>query len=321
MAGFWRSGVLAGLVLVGVQAGLVAEESAVVPDSLAGRFGLSLGAGYSPGNRTTPSINSPTDNLVVDRGSGLAWDGQLLFGLTDDVEASLGVFSPIGYETSGSGTYSTGNVNSTYDFKYEAKASGMPIMLGLRYHMPTPYKFGFFGGVGLGWFTGGEETSSRSDNYAPASTSNDYTSKNSTTYGGGVAYRSELGAEYKLTRSFSLELCGAVLLVPMTPSLYTGTSVNTSQAGAPRGTSTYRTTYKDNPTKPRPSTSTSVDNRVSGTGTVVTTIDSGYRRTVYTDHYVSGSYQYADYDFSTESPITTAWLAQVSLKLAAVLRF
>jgi hypothetical protein len=291
-------------------------------DSLKGRFGVSLGLGFSPGNRTTTNVWSPTDQLTVDRGSGLTWAGQVLYGLSDDLEAGFGVLSPVGFNLTGNGKLDTGSVNTSYDFKYEEKFSGLPIMAGVRYHVPTSSKLGFFGGLGLGWFTGGDDTSSTSRDYAISSPSYDSTGSATSSYGGGIAYRSELGTEYKFTRSFSLEFAFSMLVYPLTQTSYSSSTNYTNQAGGPAGRSTSKSTYKDNPTKPKAQVNTTVDNRDGGgTGTVVSTSDTGASKSVQTTHYVLNAYQYMDWDNTSESPLMTLWMTQMNMSLAAVMRF
>lgn len=250
-------------------------------------FGVRGLFGYSfaiTGERYGNDVSTTSSYLAPDS-QGLAYMGEILFRRGQNLEVGLGLFNPFGYNDSGeSFSYVSGAAVTN---KATIKFRSIPVVTSIYIKHPLMKKVKGLLGMGLGYSFGGtlEETSSQLYDYGGGSF---WTQDSRTAYKylGGIAYRSTIGVEYEASPTISIFLAAALSLNTNVIKERKNTQSGVDNRSSPGYSfETNETiTYQRDPVLSGPTSSTTTDNRVAGTGEriVISEGPGSYERSVYT---------------------------------------
>lgn len=255
-------------------------------------FGVRGLFGYSfaiTGERYGDDVSTTSSYLAPDS-QGVAYMGEILYRKGENLEVGLGLFNPFGFNDSDeSDSFQGGTALSN---KATLKFRSIPVVASIYIKHPIMKKTKLLLGWGMGYAFGGnlEETNSGLTDYG-AGRFFTRESRKIDKYSGGTVLRSSIGAEYEFGPSISFFVAGA-LSVHQSVIKQRETTVSGVSSNLPFSDYTYETIetirYQHGPAPRGPASSTTIDNRVAGTGELIFITESpgNYMRQVNT--YVNG---------------------------------
>lgn len=288
-------------------------------------FGVRGQAGYagSLSGQSYGSNVSSGGSYASSIGSGLAYALEGLYSMNANLEFGLGVH-PIGTDVKETSTYTNAVAGTVSRNDSTLKFSTMPVIATAYLKAPVAGKLDLFAGFGLGYAMGGDLVTSDGTFNSVGGVSAGTTSRTSTsTMDGTVAYRAVLGAEYPLTKSFSIFGALGTVAADFSPSKAVTTQSNTNGAGAVTSTNHTTITYQAAaPAKSSTPTSSYTDNRVGGTGTTVSNSNDGVTNSTNTATFVSFTQTRSDTVITSTAQKSATWDVQpLSFQVGGTFRF
>src|SRR5258708_2593745 len=161
-------GLLCLMIVFGLaQPALVAGDDATDMIVKGGSFGLRANLGFGGGTSATNFWDNVAGGTSYPGplSSGFAWSAEVLYVPADQLELSLGFFSPLGLNATGSSTFTSGSgvFASTTTDSSTATFSSLPIMLNayLRHNLMPNVDLLIGGGLGIA--SGGTLTTSEAE--------------------------------------------------------------------------------------------------------------------------------------------------------------
>jgi hypothetical protein len=242
--------------------------------------GLSGAAYGTMANHQTP--------YVANLGSDLAYAGEILWAFNRNLEVGLGLFAPIGAQTTGTSDWTdlSGGQTRIYHDQTDFKFQTVPFIASLYLRQPVMRDWTLLAGLGAGWATGGDAIATSHWTQGGTATGGG-TTVSDNSFNGDVAYRGLAGLEYSLSRN--LKLFAGLNAVGANFAFQQNVRTASSTVNGFPETDTTTTSYLDNPPERCDSpTITTVDSRdATGTGTVTTTNNQSCIITTTTNTYVN----------------------------------
>ena len=279
-----------------------------------GDFGVRLLGGYS---FATSSRSYGVDAMTAGAyyaspSEGMTAFGEVLYDFGSGIAVGIGTGSLLGFDEGGRSSTRTGGdyLTSKASLKFESR----PLAASLYLQRSLWKRMSLHIGAGIGWAGASNmDEWSETDEMAGTTRWRDEYMQNDT-YGHGILYRGVVGVEYPLGWSLSVFVSGVFTAARwgIEERAVSGSSWRHSPTEDVYQVYTEIITYTSEAPPRGRATTTVTDNRVSGTGQVVTVSvsPSGYSRTAttYESYVLTGSrtesYRQARRFFHSESPIS-----------------
>lgn len=280
---------------------------------------VGYGAGLT-GNSYGVQANQETP-YVSHMGQDMAYSGEVLYAFSPSLEVGLGLFSPLGANTTSSSNWTQQVGDRHYHDETSYQFSSTPIIASLYFRQPVLRDWSVMAGLGAGWATGGEGVATSRWSYDGGSSASG-TNIIKDNMAGDIAYRGLLGLEYALNPSFSL--FGGLSALGANFAYESSVKSTTSNEGGVARSSSTTTRYvekvPDKCTFPLAHSTSHMDS--AGNGTVVTVTDEGCRVTTLTQTYRSHTLTAEDTNMSQSYPRGVSQsITQLSLHLGVSFRF